>query len=520
MGARQAAKVRETGVVEPFDHETIRNEQDRTRVPELIEVMMTAPTESGEWAETLDSLRLVEDYRAIEPLYEFLADPLQPSEARRLVGKALWAFDNPLPSPRWRAWWHSGDEVLRGYALQQMDRSDAAIVMAVAADDGHPFHDIAIRGLTFGFEESRYQDLKVAALFSNRVDVRDAAVRTVTWDEPLAAEPRLRQLLFDPDLRIAEAAAYALQYYTSLATLDRVRLAKGRVPDQIEVQRAESESFIVDQITSKLQQASLPMRARLRRWCEAIAFEPEPHPDTEAAAAASAISETNVRTPGFDPIADPAGFNDMLATTTGSFLDKIERVRSIDWSAMPAGNRPPMARRLAEHPDPDLRMQAARVLGEWNRGTELLTLLDDLNLGVRKSAMYHLREADRSVAVAQRALATVDELSGTAATEALETYVVHADRREAIAELADRARNDGRYDIESQAIYQLAKLGADAEIDSLMPLLGNPPIVNWCVHIALLSSDERHHADRQHLLALVDVDYLDVAVGAARALGD
>jgi HEAT repeat protein len=506
--------------VEPFDHETIRREQDRTRVPELIEVVMGASVDSEEWTDALDSLRLVEDYRAVEPFYEFLTDMARLSEARRLVGEGLLAFDNPLASPRWRTWWHSGDEVLRKYALNHMGGSDAAIVMAVAADDGHPLQDVAIRGLTWGFEESCYQDLKVASLFSDRVDVRNAAVRAVTWDEPLAAEPRLRELLFDPDLQIAEAAAYALQYYTSLATLAWLRSAKGRVPDSIEVQRAESESFIVDQISSELQRTSPPARARLRRWCEAIEFEPEPRPDTEAAATASAISVTNVRPRGFNPVADPAGFDDMLDTTTGSFLDKIERVRSIDWSAVPASNRPSIARRLAEHPDPDLRTQAARVLGEWNRGTELLTLLDDLNLGVRKSAMYHLREVDRSAAVAQRALVTVDELSGTAATEALATYVVHAERSEAIAELADRARNDGRFDIESQAVYQLAELGADDEIDALMPLLGNPPVVNWCVHIALLSSNERHRADRNHLLALVEVDYLDVAVGVARALGD
>jgi hypothetical protein len=311
-----------------------------------------------------------------------------------------------------------------------------------------------------------------------------------------------------------------LQYYTSLATLDWLRSAKGRVPDSIEVQRAESESFIVDQIRSELQRASLPERARLRRWCEAIAFEPEPRLDPEAYSAPLAKTVGNGGAVGFNPVTDPVEFDDMLDTTTGSFLNKIEQVRRVDRSAVSLSDRPAIARRLAEHPDPDVRTQAAGVLGGWNLGSELLALLDDTNLGVRKSAMYHLCEVDRSAAVALRALATVDELSGTAATEALETYVVHANRDEAVAELADRARNDPRYDIASQAVYALAELHADDEVDALLPLLGNPPAVNWCVHIALLAADERHRADRAHLLALVDIDYLDVAVGAARALGD
>jgi hypothetical protein len=515
MGAPQPAAVRETGAVEPFDHETIRREQDRTRVPELIEVVMTLPAELDGWADALESLRLVHDHRAIDEFYAFLADSSRPEGARRLVGRALWAFDHILPLSQRRAWWHSGDEILRWFALGQMDRSEAAIVSAVAGDGSHTLQAVAVDTLEWGFEEEEFQAFKVAALFSNRADVRRAAAITVSGDEPLAAEPRLRELLFDNDAEAANAAAYALQYFTSLATLDHLRSAQGRVHDSIEWQRAESASFIEGRIETELERAPAHALVRLQRWCDAIAFVPE------VAAAATAFSSVPpTAMGGIDPVADPAALEEMLDTATGSFRAKVERLRKSDWLAVPVDDRPSIARRLGPHPDPEVRMQAVSIFAKWNYRSELVRLLDDDNVTVRKIAMYYAREVEPSPEIARRALAAVSDTSGTAAREALETYVVHADREVAIPVLVDRARNDSRYHIRSHAIYQLTKLGADDEIDALMPLLGNPPVVNWCVHVALLSSDERHRADRNHLLALVEVDYLDVAVGAARALGD
>lgn len=93
---------------------------------------------------------------------------------------------------------------------------------------------------------------------------------------------------------------------------------------------------------------------------------------------------------------------------------------------------------------------------------------------------------------------------GSTAYEALRTYVAHADAREAKERLSELARTDGRECIRTQAIVSLADLGSVPELESLVPLLREPPGVSWAVHIEII--------DNLRELGLPEPDLDDLAI--------
>ena len=133
-----------------------------------------------------------------------------------------------------------------------------------------------------------------------------------------------------------------------------------------------------------------------------------------------------------------------------------------------------------------MREIATEPLAAWSRHEELLHLTHDASESVRKSAVYHLGllPPDRSLAIA--AWDYVLDRTGTAASEAVQTYVAQSPTDEAKARLVELARADRRESVRTRAISSLIALGAGAELESLVPLLREPPAVTWAVHIGVL----------------------------------
>lgn len=507
---RLVSRVRLGGVT-GLDHQRIRHEEDRSFTLALLDSVRDERTDSEEWTEALTSLRLLQDYRSVAPLRAFLEDRSKAPQARRAVGQALDAFDLPASPEVWRRWWTDGDEVLQRHALGYMDRSDASLVSTIATESGHPMRSLALSALEFGFEESKYQAIKVAALSANESEVRRAASYAIVWDEPLTAEPALQHLLVDPSLDIARNAAYALQYYVSLATLHYLRQASGVVDPELEAQRAESEETIADRITGELDSLNEEARTWLVSWMDAVTFV--------AKRLDLAMLKERAKGPvSFDPVADPAAFAEALDTSTGSFSAKAQQLRAIDWEAVSTAYRDRMGHQFVSHADPEVRMIATTPLQMWNRTDDLLKLLDDEHFGVAKSAMYSLRFVVPDGRVANAARSAVHVRGGTHALEALDTFAAHATREDALGELVLLASTDPRQDIRGRAIYALSALDAHDELDALMGQLADAPMVNWALHVALLLCDNRHRADVDVLRSLVTVDNIDIAAAAARAL--
>ncbi|WP_437817635.1 hypothetical protein [Sorangium sp. So ce1078] len=64
----------------------------------------------------------------------------------------------------------------------------------------------------------------------------------------------------------------------------------------------------------------------------------------------------------------------------------------------------------------------------------------------------------------------------------------------------------------------LAKLGARAEIEALLPLLAEPPQVTWAVHVALLEACSRLGLHPGRCDALREVDNIDVQIALVRRM--
>ena len=85
--------------------------------------------------------------------------------------------------------------------------------------------------MEWGFEERRFQALKIAALSHPDPSLRETAANVLLWDEPVAAEGPLLAALDDTEERVAASAANTLQYSAEDAI---PRLAKLAAHDERE----------------------------------------------------------------------------------------------------------------------------------------------------------------------------------------------------------------------------------------------------------------------------------------------
>lgn len=498
-----------------MDHERIRQEQDRSYTLPLVSLLLESPHESPGWDEAHETVRYLEDYRAIGPLRQFVEDRSRPLGARREFARTLASFDMTTTPVQRLEWWNTGDGALAEYALRTMGHAESSIVGAVASDELSPLREVAIGVLEWGFEEPEFQALKVDGLGSSRPEVRATAAYSISWDEPLAGEAPLRVALYDSAAEPARAAAYALQYFPSLETLDALRRVEGQINPEAEHQRAESVAFIVGCIEAQFGGSDTKARPYLQRWANAAGISEQNESEHDRTSVRSA---TRVPQVGINPAEDSAAFENLLDTTTGSFWNKAADLRKARWADVPLAMQRCLAERFVAHPDPEVRIIGTVPLARWNRIDELCALVRDEHAIVRKCAMYELGAVEPDPRVAQLAASLLPDAAGTPAAETLRTWVHHADRTSSAEVLEDLARGDHRFSIRSQAIALLASSGAVDGITRLMPLLADPPDVNWWVHLELLRGDSARSADRTSLRALIEVDNLDVAVAAARAL--
>ncbi len=488
----------------------IRQMQDRSQTAALIQTVLSGEPSSDTWTSALETLRWLEDYRSVAPLREYLEDGDRPDDARLCVGQALASFDQTTTSPQRRTWWASGDSPLRDFSLRLMEEPEADIVAAVASEDDHPLQRVAISTLSIGFEREEHQALKIRCLGSEREDVQREAVRGIIWDEPLAAQTKLQSLLTCRSLEVETLAADALQYYPSLAALRSLRRRTtqdggGALDEQV----ALSIESIESSIECELNHSHPEAQKRLARWAEAIGFEAS---NPTPAVTRHAHSTTKRAYP-------PEGIESLLDTTVGSFLEKQTALRSIDWSTVVSSEQARLASRLSTHPDPDVRSLSTTALATWNAKDQLLALAQDEHAVVRKSAMFALGKVGADTSVASFAISQLDALAGTAAAEALSTFAHHCEQGHRRDVLFHLAVADHRVTVRHAAIELLANSDMAAELKRLLPLLRQPPDVNWAAHTALLNSRVATMADRKDLHFLVEVDNVHPAAAAARALG-
>ena len=145
-----------------------------------------------------------------------------------------------------------------------------------------------------------------------------------------------------------------------------------------------------------------------------------------------------------------------------------------------------------------------------SRTDELLELIHDPSRSVRKFAMYHLGELPPDQALAVTVRDYLLGAAGTAASEAVQAYVVHAPTDEAKQRLVQLARADRRESVRTWAISSLVDLHARPELEGLVPLLRETPSVTWAVHIGILDGLGALGLSAPPLDELAAVDNADV----------
>jgi HEAT repeat protein len=468
-----------------IDHGQIRDQQDRRWTLALLNQLGAEGTPEAEREQAARSLNHLEDYRSIARLTAMVEDVRLPQPVREAASRVLGGFDDTTTPERRRHWWQSGDRVLMAHALQQMERSEADIVAAVAGDDEHPFQALGLGSMAFGYDEGRFQPVKVRALRHPDAKVREAAADVLVWDEAVVAEEELVRAAADPSPDVAAEAVGTLQYYPSRSVL-RVLAQMSDVEDnQVRARAKDSFDYLRGCFEDAATCGSPEEVKELRRWMAPIADLvqwPEEIKTREAGSPASAQARSVV--PEETLLA-------MVDEDDGAWWPKKQALYEVDWQTYALDERRRLATRLTAHPDPGVRSVIARALGEWSMTEELLELTDDPSATVRKLAMYNLRFVPEDPAVVQRAWLFVGRAGGTAAYEALQTYVVHARPEQARERLAGLASADPRESVRTTAVACLVGLRASREVNALTPLLLEGPSVSWALHIALLDAVQK-----------------------------
>lgn len=494
-------------------HERIREVVDRSWTPRLVERLVAPDVSAEELTELQRTLEYLEDARAVDPLARILEDRSLPDAVREVAGSVLRG-SGMLPAARVRAQWERGDALLKRHALRAMDRASADVIEPLARDPSHPLHREAIYAMEWGFEEPRFQALKVAALSHADPRVREAAADALAWDEPLCAEEPLHRAAGDPESAVAVAATSSLRYYLSQRTL--VALA-GRCARRGEPGETAEQSFadVRGSFLSRFLHADAKVRDALTAWMrpvwDLLAFDDdELHPPPE--------SLTTPTSPKREAVA-AAAFIERYGALDGPWASKRYGMALVDPSAFTPEERDELRTFLLEHPDPAIRGEAASFFAAWDDHRSLFRLASDPVFFVAKSATYWLGRTRPNPFVAQWARAHLDAplAVSTHGYETLATWVAHAEPDQAIPLLARMVLEDERESLRCHAVHHLVRLRARDELGSLLPLLDEPPAVTWAVHVALLE------ACAELALALAprrrerlrDVDHVDVQAALA-----
>lgn len=475
--------------------ERIAAQQDRSATFELIRKLADPGVGGLERDRIGDTLGRLRDPRATATLTEIGHDRARPAEVRVAALGVLESTGMCPEGADLRAWWNTGDDLVRACVLRQAERGEADLLEPVARDPHHPLHRHALTGIEFGFEEPRWQQYKIQGLDHPDSAVRWTAAGVLCWDEPIAAEPALHRAAADGDPDVACAAIDTLRYYFSRATLRLLH----------EIAEGDGESAVAakdsrDDMLGAFESEQL----RIPQWIAPVA-------DLLAPPVLDTPPSPGRAQPG-PAVPSTAELFAHYSDLAGPWATKLDALRRYDWTGVPVAGRPGLAVFLSGHPDQEVRELSCRILSTWHEVDPLLALAHDPESGVRKAAIYHLRfvPPSREIATLTWDLVASGAVAGTRGYEALATCAAHTPPGELDDRLIELARTDLRENIRVEAVSQLGD-----RIDPLLPLLSEPPLVTWSVHIRLSDACAESGLRPAAADALRDVDNLHLAAALA-----
>ncbi|MFF2554403.1 hypothetical protein ACFVUS_25615 [Nocardia sp. NPDC058058] len=479
----------------------VADQQDRSATFELIRNLTSPNTGALERDRIADALGELGDPRAVLPLTRIGYDRDQPDEIRQTALSVLERSSMHRDSAVLRAWWNSGDDLVRAYVLRQATRDESDLVESVACDPHHLLHRHALEGIVAGFEEPHWQQYKIVGLNHPDPAIRSTAADVLYWDEPVAAEPALQRASADVDTDVACSAIETLRYYPSRSTLRLLH----EISQGDDASAASARDVVADMLGEFENE-----QARIRHWLAPVAALLGT-PDSDAVSSLVPPGSPGSPLPK-QSVPKAAEVLAAYSDLDGQWAPKLAALGSYDWSGVPAADRPGLATFLSSHPDPKVRQLCCQVLSSWHQTDSLLALARDLDPGVRGSAVYSLRFVPPSVEIATFTwdLVVSGRVAGTRGAEALAACAAHTRPGELEDRLIMLARTDLREKIRLEAVSLLGD-----RIKPLLPLLSEPPLLTWAVHIQLLSACRSTDVLPRTAAALRNVDNLHLAATLA-----
>jgi hypothetical protein len=194
--------------------------------------------------------------------------------------------------------------------------------------------------------------------------------------------------------------------------------------------------------------------------------------------------------------------------------------RRIDWEAFNNWDRKYLAEYFAEHRDHTVRELSCCPLSMWDRGDILLKYLKDVCSGVRSSAALYLEDVSESQEIADCLWSVFNDSSvyGTLADFAISAYVIHEQHPDLEDRLLNVVTHEPKPSKKVAAMLELRGLNAHTHMRSLLPMLAEPPIVDWQIHVSLIDYCGWNEVPIPHLSELGEIDHTDVQYSLASAM--
>lgn len=501
-----------------FPHEEIRQNEDRSWSLKLLNTIVASKPDD-DLKEIARTLEILDDQRVMRELTQLIENQSIEERIRILASDILYECATDDTAEQRARWWSSGDKLLMRHAVRMAEEPESKLIEKLASDPDHPFHIDAVKKLS-RFEQPRFQRLAISALSHSDPKVRTEAADLLLWDQPVAAEAELLRVAeydeYDP---AAEAALDTLAYYESQTALLKLYALSTCGPSARRPLYKTVFEWIQSTFISELEHLDGPAAGIFRNWLkpslELLELDVENHsPDSPAS------KESPSKEPPTSPRPSVDQFMDKFDNCYGVWADRWNYVHKVDWNSYSPEERARLTGYFSTHPDWSVRELTCQALAVWNSAENILKLLDDPLMAVRKMAAYYARELSPNPAIAKRLWEFIecDGLSGTRGSEALSSYVVHADKTNLDSELFSLARYDERESIRSAAIGQLRRRKATPQLRALLPLLREEPLVTWSSHWALLEACLASDIEIPNLTELMDVDDLHLQVELAEYL--
>ncbi len=497
-------------------HEEIKKKQDRSWTRRLLDIVMNSGS-GDDIKDVCETLSCLEDPRVVQPMLQLLVDTAQPYHLRAAASDVLRTHCIARTEDDRRSWWNSGDWLLMRHVVMEARTSEADILTSIISSPFHAFHCEAIHSLEFGFEEPEYQRLSIKALAHPDPNVRKAAAENLLWDEPVEAEDALIKAVSDTNEDVAYAALHALRYFDSQKVFLALHELSLSGPEHMRECFEVATASFLETLGWRLKHLEGDPRNHFIRWLKPLEEFMNAHPQEE--------EEESVGNPKLPPDKDirderltrASEIIELFDDVDGCWSDK--RYGRFNWEAVNSRDRTKLAKYFSQHADQTVREIACDPLGLWDRGDLLERFLADPCTGVRKSAAYNLRRVTPDTAFASSLWNCFADpnCTGARAKETLQSYVVHAPKDGLEDRLADIALTDRRISRVETAISILEDINAYSHMNTLLSLLGRPPLINWQIHCDLVAYCVRQEMSVPHFADLSEVDDLDLQESLAEA---